>query len=200
LAMRYSHGQGSVRAFGNTFHNQGSCVTTPNQIKVEEAVPNGASLVCILTRMSICHQSQIAVGSILRLLAPLSLSGGDTMASVIACLEFWFYGSAPCNSSIKILKGMIVGTGVTQHPQTHSSDFVVIQLEEPQLRNPGTLLEPWAMRRLYGEQEPNEKSVMSMHHPSMVVCLWVLVYSGWLWVGGNNVGDLSEMVCCNIFA
>jgi hypothetical protein len=77
---------------------------------------------------------------------------------------------------------------------------VVIQLEEPELRNPGTLLEPWAMRRLYGEQEPNEKSVMSMHHPSMVVCLWVLVYSGWLWVGGSNVGDLSEMVCCNIFA
>jgi hypothetical protein len=132
----------TVQAFGNTFHNQGSCVATPNQIKVEEAVPNVASLVCILTRMTICHQSQIAVGSILRFLASLSLSGGDTMASVIACLEFWFYGSAPCNSSIKILKGMIVGTGVTQHPQTQRSYFVVIQLEEPQLRNPGTLLEP----------------------------------------------------------
>jgi hypothetical protein len=33
----------TVQAFGNTFHNQGSCVTTPNQITVEEAVPNGAS-------------------------------------------------------------------------------------------------------------------------------------------------------------
>jgi hypothetical protein len=37
----------TVQAFGNTFHNQGSCVTTPNQIKVEEAVPNGVSLVCM---------------------------------------------------------------------------------------------------------------------------------------------------------
>jgi hypothetical protein len=99
------------------------------------------------------------------------------MASVNACLEFSFYVSALCNSSIKILKGMIVGTGMTQHPQIHRSDFVVIQLEEPQLRNPGTLLEPSAMRRLYGEQEPDEKSV---HAPS--IHGGVFVGAGLLWL------------------
>ncbi len=30
-----------------------------------------------------------------------------------------------------------------------------------------------------GNKNAMEKSVMSMHHPSMVVSSWVLVYSGW---------------------
>jgi hypothetical protein len=34
------------------------------------------------------------------------------------------------------------------------------------------------MGRLAGEQEPNEKKgVLSVHHPSMVLCLWVLDHS-----------------------
>jgi hypothetical protein len=96
------------------------------------------------------------------------------MASVIAYLEFWFYVSAPCNYSIKILKGMIVGTGVTQHPQTHHSDFVVIQLEESQLRNPGTILEPSAIRRLYG---------CHVHAPSIHGGIFVGAGLLWLIVG-----------------
>jgi len=43
---------------------------------------------------------------------------------------------------------------------------------------PGALLEPLVMGRLAGEQEPNEKNVLSMHHPSMIVHLWVLVHCG----------------------
>jgi hypothetical protein len=34
------------------------------------------------------------------------------------------------------------------------------------------------MGRLAREQELDEKSVLSMHHSSMVVRLWVLVHSG----------------------
>jgi hypothetical protein len=41
-----------------------------------------------------------------------------------------------------------------------------------------TLLQPSIMRRLVGEQEPNEKNVMSTHHPSIVVHLWVFVHFG----------------------
>jgi hypothetical protein len=37
----------------------------------------------------------------------------------------------------------------------------------------------WVLGRLAREQELNEKSVLSMHHSSMVVRLWVLlVHSG----------------------
>jgi hypothetical protein len=34
--------------------------------------------------------------------------------------------------------------------------------------------------RQWGGQEPNEKNVMSIHHPSMVVDLWALVHFGHL--------------------
>jgi hypothetical protein len=34
--------------------------------------------------------------------------------------------------------------------------------------------------RQWGGQKPNEKNVMSIHHPSMVVDLWALVHFGHL--------------------
>lgn len=40
-----------------------------------------------------------------------------------------------------------------------------------------TLLQPSITGRLVGEQEPNEKNVMSTHHPFIVVHFWVFVHS-----------------------
>jgi hypothetical protein len=57
------------------------------------------------------------------------------------------------------------------------------------------------MRRLAREQEPNEKSVLSMHHPSIAVCLWVVVHSGLIqlresfWQIAKCTIDIMPMHC-----
>jgi len=68
--------------------------------------------------------------------------------------------------------------GVTQHSQTHHSHFPVLRpfsWINPNCRTPGTLLEPWAMGRLAGDQEPIGKKC-PVPAPSIHGGSWVLVH------------------------
>jgi hypothetical protein len=68
----------------------------------------------------------------------------------------------------------------TQNSQTHHSHFPVLRpfsWIKPNCRTPGTLLEPWAMGRLAGDQEPIGKMVSCPRtiHP-------------WWFVGAGSLG------------
>jgi hypothetical protein len=69
---------------------------------------------------------------------------------------------------------------VSMHPWTNHAHFTVLRPSSsmnPYFRNPCTLLQDSPMRRLAGKQEPNEKKCrLHTHHPSIVVCFWVLTH------------------------
>ncbi len=55
------------------------------------------------------------------------------------------------------------------------------------------------MRRLAREQVPNEKSYLSMHHPSIAVCLWVVVHSGLIQLQESFLQiPNAQLTSCNI--
>jgi hypothetical protein len=58
---------------------------------------------------------------------------------------------------------------MTQHPWMHHPHFLILGLN---FRTLDTLVKPLGVKRLAREQEPNEKSVLSI-----AVCLWVVVHS-----------------------